>query len=37
MDRIPGLRLRVSEEGEILGLDEAEQGEFGYDFAFVER
>ncbi|KAI9711601.1 MAG: ammonium transporter Amt1 [Candelaria pacifica] len=32
MNHIPGLRLRVSEEEEIIGIDDAEIGEFAYDF-----
>ena len=35
MKLIPGLSLRASEEAEIEGIDEAEMGEFAYDF--VER
>jgi len=37
MDRIPGFSLRVTAEGEILGVDEDQQGEWGYDYAFIER
>src|SRR3981189_935483 len=32
MNLIPGLSLRASEEAEIQGIDEAELGEFAYDF-----
>jgi ammonium transporter, Amt family len=37
MNLIPGLSLRASEEAEILGIDEAEIGEFAYDFVEKER
>ncbi|KAJ2444448.1 ammonium transporter, partial [Coemansia sp. RSA 2424] len=33
---IPGLHLRIHEEGEISGTDMAEMGEHGYKFATVE-
>jgi len=36
MHFIPGLRLRCDEETEILGVDDAEMGEFAYDFVGVE-
>jgi ammonium transporter, Amt family len=32
MNWIPGLSIRASEEAEIEGIDEAEIGEFAYDF-----
>jgi len=32
VDHIPGLKLRCSEEGEILGIDEDQCGEMGYDY-----
>jgi ammonium transporter, Amt family len=32
----PGLRLRCSEEAEILGIDDTEMGEFAYDYVGVE-
>ncbi len=32
MNLIPGLQLRTSEESEILGIDDAEIGEFAYDY-----
>jgi Amt family ammonium transporter len=32
MHYIPGLRLRVSEETEIIGIDESDMGEFAYDY-----
>lgn len=37
MNMIPGLSLRASEEAEIIGIDEAEIGEFAYDFVEKER
>jgi len=37
MHLIPCLRLRASEEAEILGIDEAEMGEFAYDYVESER
>ena len=37
MNLIPGLSLRASEEAEIIGIDEAEIGEFAYDFVEKER
>ncbi|KAL1848169.1 hypothetical protein VTK73DRAFT_10172 [Phialemonium thermophilum] len=37
LDLIPGLRLRASEEEEILGIDDAEIGEFAYDFVELTR
>jgi Amt family ammonium transporter len=37
MHYIPGLRLRVSEETEILGIDDAEMGEFAYDYVGMEQ
>jgi len=36
MHFIPGLRLRVPEETEIVGIDECEMGEFAYDYVAVE-
>lgn len=33
MHFIPGLRLRVSEETEMRGIDESEMGELAYDYA----
>lgn len=35
LDYIPGLSLRVSEEGELVGLDEDQIGEWGYDWQNV--
>jgi ammonium transporter, Amt family len=37
MNYIPGLQLRASQEDEIKGIDEAELGEFIYDFVEVRR
>lgn len=36
MHYIPGLRLRCSEEAEIIGIDDAEMGEFAYDYVGLE-
>jgi Amt family ammonium transporter len=36
MHYIPGLRLRCDEETEILGMDDAEMGEFAYDYVGIE-
>ncbi|GAA6061729.1 hypothetical protein JCM10212_000462 [Sporobolomyces blumeae] len=37
VDHIPGLKLRASEESEIVGIDEAECGELGYDYVSIRR
>ncbi len=37
MHFIPGLRLRVTEEVEIVGIDDAEMGEFAYDYVGLEQ
>ena len=37
MNLIPGLSLRATEDAEINGIDEAEIGEFAYDFVERER
>ncbi|RDB17452.1 Ammonium transporter 1 [Hypsizygus marmoreus] len=37
MHFIPGLRLRAGEEAEILGIDDAEMGEFAYDYVGLEQ
>ncbi|KAH9478050.1 Ammonium transporter 1 [Psilocybe cubensis] len=37
MHFVPGLRLRASEEAEILGIDDAEMGEFAYDYVGLEQ
>jgi Amt family ammonium transporter len=34
---IPGLRLRASEEAELLGMDDDQMGEFAYDYVEVRR
>jgi Amt family ammonium transporter len=34
---IPGLHLRASEQDEIMGMDDAEVGEFAYDYVEVSR
>lgn len=36
MHYIPGLRLRADEESEILGIDDAEMGEFAYDYVGID-
>ena len=36
MHYVPGLRLRVPEETEIIGIDECEMGEFAYDYVGFE-
>ncbi|MBE3044517.1 ammonium transporter [Candidatus Bathyarchaeota archaeon] len=37
IDMIPGLKLRASEEAELLGLDDDQHGEFSYDYVEVRR
>lgn len=37
MNLIPGLHLRATEEAEILGIDDAEIGEFAYDYVELTR
>ncbi|KAM6492039.1 ammonium transporter [Amanita muscaria] len=37
MHFIPGMSLRASEEAEILGIDDAEMGEFAYDYVGLEQ
>lgn len=37
MNLIPGLRLRTDEEAEVLGMDDAEIGEFAYDYVELTR
>lgn len=37
MNLIPGLSLRASEEAEVLGIDDAELGEFAYDYVELTR
>ncbi len=36
MHYTPGLRLRCNEETEILGVDDAEMGEFAYDYVGID-
>lgn len=36
MHFIPGLRMRIDEESEIIGIDDAEMGEFAYDYVAVD-
>ncbi|TLD12655.1 uncharacterized protein PgNI_04819 [Pyricularia grisea] len=37
LDRIPGCRLRATEEDEVVGMDAAEMGEFAYDYVALSR
>jgi len=37
MHFIPGLKLRASENDEIIGIDDAEMGEFAYDYVGLEQ
>jgi ammonium transporter, Amt family len=37
MNLIPGLSLRASDEAETIGIDDAELGEFAYDYVEVTR
>ena len=37
MNLVPGLKLRASEEAEVLGMDDAEIGEFAYDYVELTR
>jgi Amt family ammonium transporter len=37
VDHIPGLKLRASEEAELLGMDDDQIGEFAYDYVEVRR
>ncbi|KAF3918466.1 hypothetical protein ABW21_db0203614 [Orbilia brochopaga] len=37
MNLVPGLSLRASEEAEVLGIDDAELGEFAYDYVELVR
>lgn len=36
MHFIPGMRMRVTEEEEIMGIDDAEMGEFAYDYVGLD-
>jgi Amt family ammonium transporter len=37
MHFIPTLRMRASEEAELLGIDDAEMGEYAYDYVGLEQ
>ena len=37
LNYIPGFHLRASEQGEIMGMDETEVGEFAYDYVELSR
>lgn len=37
IDVVPGLKLRASEEAELLGMDDDQHGEFSYDYVEVRR
>jgi Amt family ammonium transporter len=37
MNLVPGLSLRASEEEEAMGLDDAQLGEFAYDYVELRR
>lgn len=37
LDRIPGCRLRATDEAEVAGMDAAEMGEFAYDYVALTR
>lgn len=37
VNAIPGLKLRASEEAELLGMDDDQLGEFAYDYVEVRR
>jgi Amt family ammonium transporter len=37
VNMIPGLKLRASEEAELLGMDDDQLGEFAYDYVEVRR
>jgi Amt family ammonium transporter len=37
LNRIPGMHLRATEEAEVLGIDDAEIGEFAYDYVELTR
>jgi ammonium transporter, Amt family len=36
MHFIPGLRIRVDDDAEIIGIDDAEMGEYAYDYVGLE-
>lgn len=37
IDMVPGLKLRATEEAELLGMDDDQHGEFSYDYVEVRR
>lgn len=37
LNLIPGLRIRTDEDAEVLGMDDAEIGEFAYDYVELTR
>ena len=37
INMIPGFHLRASEDDEIMGMDDAEVGEFAYDYVELSR
>jgi Amt family ammonium transporter len=37
INKIPGLKLRATEEAELLGMDDDQLGEFAYDYVEVRR
>jgi len=37
MNLVPGLSLRATEEEEALGMDDAQLGEFAYDYVELRR
>jgi Amt family ammonium transporter len=37
LNLIPGMSLRAPEEDEIMGIDDAEIGEFAYDYVEIRR
>lgn len=37
MNLVPGLSLRATEEDEVNGIDDAELGEFAYDYVELRR
>jgi ammonium transporter, Amt family len=37
MHLVPWFRLRTTEEAEIIGIDDAEMGEFAYDYVGLEN
>ncbi|KAF4123962.1 ammonium transporter, Amt family [Geosmithia morbida] len=37
IDLVPGLKLRASEEAELMGMDDDQHGEFSYDYVEVRR